>query len=417
MQLFSWSKEPTGPEIAASGDDFCKPDKKEKQMTIRYLEHVIDCKNGKLSRQKWPEKGTCVEFERVHALRSQPLIVYMDFETSNRSLREVIDNPALFSLPKSKNIFLFQLCHECTQLYKQSRGGYRARVLEQCKQEAHIQFPGGERCETCLQQLLEAVHNMGRDGACTHEKLQYTRNGVREKFALCQDCLNEVGSATVCDHSKTQLLDAMKPISWSAALVRTMGPDAEESYPTIVSEHTHLASSDDEDILPSLWAWLMSLREEILKSWQGDFPNVEDCIMTEAEKLAHATATKCYVCLRPFKDPKKREEGRRVDWRCLVGGAEVEVAERQVLKVLDHDHITRKYRGENKRYCHQVLTLAPISMFSGAACQSCNMRLEPKRPSIQVVGKSCCDYFSNTHKSLILPFSQLTINKTSMDCT
>ena len=240
---------------------------------------------------------------------------------------------------------------------------------------------------------------------------------MREKFALCQDCLNEVGSATVCDHSKTQLLDAMKPISWSAALVRTMGPDAEESYPTIVSEHTHLASSDDEDILPSLWAWLMSLREEILKSWQGDFPNVEDCIMTEAEKLAHATATKCYVCLRAFKDPKKREEGGRVDWRCLVGGAEVEVAERQVVKVLDHDHITGKYRGEKKRFCHQVLTLAPISMFSGAACQSCNMRLEPKRPSIQVVGKSCCDYFSNTHKSLILPFSQLTINKTSMDCT
>ena len=51
-------------------------------MTIRYLEHVIDCQNGKLSRQKWPEKGTCLEFEKVHALRSQPLIIYMDFETS-----------------------------------------------------------------------------------------------------------------------------------------------------------------------------------------------------------------------------------------------------------------------------------------------------------------------------------------------
>ena len=30
-------------------------------------------------------------------------------------------------------------------------------------------------------------------------------------------------------------------------------------------------------------------------------------------------------------------------------------------------------------------------VISGAACQSCNMRLEPKRPSIQVVGKSCCN--------------------------
>ena len=86
--------------------------------------------------------------------------------------------------------------------------------------------------------------------------------------------------------------------------------------------------------------------------------------MTEADKLAHATATKCYVCLRAFKDPKKREEGGRVDWRCLVGGAEVEVAERQVVKVLDHDHITGKYRGENKRYSHQVLTLALISLCS-----------------------------------------------------
>ena len=262
-----------------------------------------------------------------------------------------------------KNIFL-QLCHECTQLYKQSRGEYRARVLEQCKQEAHIQIPGGERCDTCLQQVLEAVHNMGRDGVCTHEKLQYTRNGVQQEFALCQGCLNDLGSASVCDHSKTQLLDAMKPISWSAALVRTMGPGDEQSYPRIVSEHTHLASTDDEDILPSLWEWLLSLREEILNSWQGCFPNVEDCIMTDAEKLAHATADKCYVCFRPFKDPKKREESTQMDWRCLMGGAEVEPAERQVLKVLDHDHITGKYRGENKRYSHQVLTLALISMCS-----------------------------------------------------
>ena len=39
----------------------------------------------------------------------------------------------------------------------------------------------------------------------------------------------------------------------------------------------------------------------------------------------------------------------------------------------------------------------------GAACQSCNMRLEPKRPSIQVVGKSCAVITCHTHKSLILP--------------
>ena len=106
MQLFSWSKEPTGAEIAASGDDFCKADKKEKQMTIRYLEHVIDCQNGKLSRQKWPEKGTCLEFEKVHALRSQPLIIYMDFETSNQSLREVILTiPPFFQYQNEKHLF------------------------------------------------------------------------------------------------------------------------------------------------------------------------------------------------------------------------------------------------------------------------------------------------------------------------
>ena len=106
LQLFSWSKEPTGAEIAASGDDFCKADKKEKQMTIRYLEHVIDCQNGKLSRQKWPEKGTCLEFEKVHALRSQPLIIYMDFETSNQSLREVILTiPPFFQYQNEKHLF------------------------------------------------------------------------------------------------------------------------------------------------------------------------------------------------------------------------------------------------------------------------------------------------------------------------
>ena len=75
-------------------------------MTIRYLEHVIDCQNGKLSRQKWPEKGTCLEFEKVHALRSQPLIIYMDFETSNQSLREVILTiPPFFQYQNEKHLF------------------------------------------------------------------------------------------------------------------------------------------------------------------------------------------------------------------------------------------------------------------------------------------------------------------------
>ena len=318
-----------------------------------------EAKSSKVARKRhvsWVRKSACSPQPTSHHLHGF-------WDVQPEFARGNIDNPTLFSVPKWKTSFL-QLCHECTQLYKQSRGEYRARVLEQCKQEGHIQIPGGERCDTCLQQVLEAVHNMGRDGACTHDKLQYTRNGVEQEFALCQSCLNDLGSASVCDHSKTQLLDAMKPISWSAALVRTMGPGDEQSYPRIVSEQTHLASTDDEDILPSLWEWLLSLREEILNSWQGCFPNVEQCIMTDAEKLAHAKADKCYVCYRPFKDPKKREESTQMDWRCLMGGAEVEPAERQVLKVLDHDHITGKYRGENKRYSHQVLTLALISLCS-----------------------------------------------------
>lgn len=212
--------------------------------------------------------------------------------------------------------------------------------------ERHVRLPGSAKCSSCLQHALEAISRFIQQDLCHHEKLTYVQNGSVVEYGLCQSCLDNVCAQFECDHSKTEILAAMKPISWSAMLVETIGGGETEAYPKIVCEKTYVASDDQEDVMPPFWEWLKSLRGLIYETWRGKFVDVEHCVMSEEEKEAHANATRCYVCLESFKAPGslgEEEVHDVVDF--VIDGEEVQKKVKKCIKVLDHSHHSSRYRG------------------------------------------------------------------------
>ena len=220
--------------------------------------------------------------------------------------------------------------------------------MEGCQRERHVKLPGSGRCATCLQQTLETISRYSQKGLCNHEKLTHIQDGVCVDYQLCQSCLNNICNSTQCDHSKTEILASMKPISWSAMLVETLGADGQDLQPKIICEKTYVANSDGENILPPLWEWLKSLRGTIYNAWRGKFADVSSCKMSEEEKEAHANATHCYVCLEEFKTPNNLndnddEGGDVLDF--VLSGQKAEKKPKRCIKVLDHCHRSSSYRG------------------------------------------------------------------------
>ena len=88
QRLFSWGPKVTskdvkrGQKLLESGAS--------KGLTLSYLEHLENCKNSRLGIQEYPDKGELLKFRRAEALHPHPMYIYLDFETSNCSLAEVI---------------------------------------------------------------------------------------------------------------------------------------------------------------------------------------------------------------------------------------------------------------------------------------------------------------------------------------
>ena len=241
---------------------------------------------------------------------------------------------------------MFQLCHCCAELYKTARGEFRENILVTCLKERHVRLPCAAKCATCLQYALEAISRFIQQDLCHHEKLTYIHNGNVVEYGLCQSCLDDVCSLSECNHSKTEILATMKPISWSAMLLETTGGEESETYPRIVCEKTYVACDDEEDVMLPFWEWLKSLRGLIYETWRGKFVDVGHCVMSLGEEKAHADATRCYVCLEAFKTSSSlgdEQEDDVVDF--VIGGEKMEKKVKKCIKVLDHNHHNSRYRG------------------------------------------------------------------------
>ena len=87
QRLFSWSSKVTTKDVRNASHllgSVAHP-----SITLNYLEHIENCKNSRVTRQTFPEKGEMLAFKRVESLHHHPMLIYLDFETANQSLAKV----------------------------------------------------------------------------------------------------------------------------------------------------------------------------------------------------------------------------------------------------------------------------------------------------------------------------------------
>ena len=114
------------------------------------------------------------------------------------------------------------------------------------------------------------------------------------------------------------------PCSFAYVIVRSDGK--------VISERLYRG----EDAMGVFFDWLEDELEEIRK----DLKNARPLEMTKEEQEAYNNTGKCWICDGPFTDYNPGDKGGM--W-----------------KVLDHDHLTGRYRGPAHSKCNQQLRIEP----------------------------------------------------------
>ena len=103
------------------------------------------------------------------------------------------------------------LCHICDELRVKSYSkSIKKKITEKCIGENHPKPPPC-LCEGCLKEY----HAMVESKRCKHEKIEYTRDGVKHVFSVCSVCHADVQSKIVCKHSKTEVLTNLEAVSYN----------------------------------------------------------------------------------------------------------------------------------------------------------------------------------------------------------
>ena len=114
------------------------------------------------------------------------------------------------------------------------------------------------------------------------------------------------------------------PCSFACTVVRSDGQ--------VISERLYRG----EDAMGVFFDWL----EQELENIREDLKHIRPLRMTEDDWVNHENATKCWICDGPFTDYNPGDKGGM--W-----------------KVLDHDHLTGRYRGPAHSKCNQQLCIEP----------------------------------------------------------
>ena len=121
-------------------------------------------------------------------------------------------------------------------------------------------------------------------------------------------------------------------------------------FPRPLKTLTYVGEGEESgaDIMLKFWKELADLRPLLAEKFRGVFEDVSKCEITEEEEEAFQKELFCYGCQAPFDI--EGEEGDPSDEK---------MSRPRKIKCKDHSHITNRYRG--------------------AACQQCNMKMDPQR--------------------------------------
>lgn len=94
QRLFSWNSKVSKKDIRDGRRQL--ESGANSSLTLNYMEHLENCKHSRVGQQVYPEKGEVLRFKRPETLHHHPMTLYLDFETSNRSLAMVSHSLFIF---------------------------------------------------------------------------------------------------------------------------------------------------------------------------------------------------------------------------------------------------------------------------------------------------------------------------------
>lgn len=86
----------------------------------------------------------------------------------------------------------------------------KKKIAEKCVRENHPKPPPC-LCEGCLKEYHTAVASK----QCDHVKMEYMRDDAKHVFSVCDGCHTDVQSKIECNHSKSEILTNLEPLSYN----------------------------------------------------------------------------------------------------------------------------------------------------------------------------------------------------------
>ena len=130
-------------------------------------------------------------FKRYQNVNEHLLTGYLDFETTH----EVHTT----------------LCHVCDELrIKSFSWAFKDKISRTCIKENHPK-PLSSLFDSCLNDY----HTLLTSSTCSHKKIKFTRGRIIQECSTCDDCHTNIQSQIKCQHTKTDVLTNLEPISYN----------------------------------------------------------------------------------------------------------------------------------------------------------------------------------------------------------
>ena len=130
-------------------------------------------------------------FKRYQNVNEHLLTGYLDFETTHKAHTT--------------------LCNVCDELrIKSFSRAFKDKISRTCIKENHPK-PLSSLCDGCLNDY----HTLLTSSTCSHKKIKFTRGRIIQEFSTCHDCHTNIQSQIKCQHTKTDVLTNLEPISYN----------------------------------------------------------------------------------------------------------------------------------------------------------------------------------------------------------
>ena len=206
-------------------------------------------------------------------------------------------------------------CLNCDELIRKSVDNkFKQKFAMKCEKEGHIK-PRKHLCDTCKKEYASQLNFI----KCQHTKLQYLRDNSLVDFETCFDCHELVLSKIHCDHSTTESLSTLNPVSYSFRYCFFYKPlfTCNQFFSRIIDNNTAIGRktwfsktyTGKNDAVQDFYKTLKNLEPAIYNRLQGEEP----MMLSDEQEEQFEKAVHCFSCKNMFDKSDKTDKCRDHD--------------------------------------------------------------------------------------------------------